>query len=91
MLLQEMVMGNNQTYLQVFAEDMADQKYDMIVTDRLPGRLKDPRTEPLAMENNVVYEHIVPWITCAYQLQTRLVNNTLEIWVPKADPTCPVN
>jgi len=86
-----MVMGSNQTYLDNFAEDMAAQSYAMIVTDRLPARLKDPAKEPLAMENNVVYEHVVPAILCAYELRARLHGGSLEILVPKAVPTCPAN
>ena len=57
-----MVMGQNQEYLDQFAKDLADHKFALIVSDRLPTREKDPLVEPLAMENNVVIEFMVPSI-----------------------------
>ena len=90
MLLQEMVMGNNLAYLQTFAEDMAAQKYALIVSDKQPVRLKDPATEPLAMENNVVFETIVPMMSCAYEVETRIDSGNLELWVPKSENNCQV-
>lgn len=90
MLLQEMVMGNNQAYLQTFAEDMASQQYALIITDKMPVKAKDPATESLAMENNVVYETIVPMMSCAYQVETRIQPGNLELWVPKPKNTCQV-
>ena len=89
MLLQEMAMSNNDEYLDAFAEDMAEQKYALIVSDRLPGEWRNPQTWSLAMENNVVFEKITPRITCAYQLEEYLVDGGLAVWTPKAEVTCP--
>jgi hypothetical protein len=89
MLVMEMVMGQNQEYLDQFAVDLADHRYALIVSDRLPTRLKDEVDEPLAAENNVVYEFMVPAILCAYERETRLQGGSLELYVPKAENTCP--
>ncbi len=89
MLVMEMGMGQNQEYLDHFAQDMAEQKYALIVTDRLPTRMKDPEVESLAAENNVFYQFVVPSILCAYERDARLQGGSLELYVPKAEVTCP--
>lgn len=87
-LLQEMVMSQNHAYLDDFAAEMASQRYAMIVTDPLPRFWKHPDEYPLAVENNVVNEFLVPLIVCGYEVKDTLLDGGLKILVPKAEPTC---
>ena len=91
LLLQEMAMSKNEVYLDAFGQDMAEQRYAMIVTDRQPRFWKDPEKEPLAMENNVVLNEIVPRLTCAYEVHDLLLEGSLEVWMPRAESTCPLD
>lgn len=89
MLLQEMVMGKNKAYLAEFGAQMAEQRYALIVTDRLPRILQNTDESSLAMENNVMLKRFVPLIQCAYEVvEDSLVNGSLELYVPKADVAC---
>ena len=87
-LLQEMVMAQNEVYLSRLAAELANQRYSLIVTDHLPSVWKNPKKVSLAMENNVVLKDLVPLFTCAYEVQTRLLDGSLDILTPKADVTC---
>lgn len=88
LLLQEMVMSQNYAYLENFAEEMAEQRYAMLVMDRLPRFWKHPDKVTLAVENNVVNKDLVPLVLCAYETKDFLLDGSLEILVPKANPTC---
>ncbi|MFN2146704.1 MAG: DMT family transporter [Anaerolineales bacterium] len=88
LLLQEMVMSQNHAYLESFAEEMAEQKYALLVMDPLPRFWKHPDKVPLAVENNVVNKDLVPLVLCAYETKDTLLDGSLEILVPKAEPTC---
>jgi len=77
LLLQEMAMSDNDVYLAAFAEEMAEQKYALMVSDRLPSVERYPKTESLAIENNVVLEKITPLITCAYHVEEFLLADCL--------------
>lgn len=90
LLLQEMVMSRNDTYLESFAREMADQRYALIVTDRLPSDWKNPDRTSLAMENNVVWRNLTPIITCAYQVQDLLLGQSLEVYIPRDEPACEI-
>ena len=81
-------MSQNKVYLASFGEEMASQRYAMIVLDPLPLYWKNPDKAPLAMENNVMNKHLVPLILCAYEVRDSLLDGTLNVLVPKAEPTC---
>jgi len=87
-LLQEMVMAQNEVYLSGLGAELAEQRYALIVTDHLPSGWKNPEKVPLAMENNVVLNDMVPLFTCAYQEADRLLDGSLDILVPKPEVTC---
>jgi hypothetical protein len=90
-LLQEMVMAKNEIYLAELGEELAGQRYALIITDHLPNVWKDPKQTPLAKENNVVLKDMVPLFTCAYEARDRLLDGSLDILMPKADVTCGAN
>jgi hypothetical protein len=90
-LLQEMVMSQNESYLAGLGAELAEQRYAMIVTDHLPSVWKDPQKKSLAMENNVVLKDLVPLFTCAYEEHDTLLAGSLEILTPIADVTCVTN
>jgi len=91
LLLQEMAMSDNDVYLAAFAEEMAEQRYALMISDRLPSDWQNPQTKSLAMENNVVLRKITPLITCAYQVEEFLLQGNIAVWTPKADVTCPLD
>ncbi|MGD2027863.1 MAG: hypothetical protein PVI99_08615, partial [Anaerolineales bacterium] len=88
LLLQEMVMSRNETYLANFGAEMAAQKYALIVTDHLPSVWKNPDRSALADENNVVLDELVPLINCAYEETDRLLDGSLDILTPRQDAIC---
>jgi hypothetical protein len=90
LILQEMVMSRNQAYLDSFAREMASQRYALIFTDRLPSDWKNPEKSPLAMENNVVWRHLTPLINCAYQVEDLMINQSLEVYIPRDEPVCDI-
>lgn len=87
-LLQEMAMSKNYVYLENFGAELASHKYDLILMDHLPSVWKNPETTSLAMENNVVLNELVPLFTCAYEVEDVLVNNSVDVMVPKDVVTC---
>ncbi len=88
MELMDNTMAGNQAYLEAFARDMQNQRFALIIHDHLPSVWKNPDKAPLAAENNVYFKQLVPLILCAYQEETRLVDGTLDVLVPKAVTTC---
>lgn len=91
LLLQEMAMSDNDIYLAAFAEEMAEQRYALIVSDLMPSDWQNPQTKSLAMENNVVLRKITPLITCAYQVEELLLEGELAVWTPQDEVTCPLD
>jgi hypothetical protein len=77
LLLQEMAMSQNEQYLENFGQELAEQRYALIIHDPLPARIKDEETIPLAAENNVVFEKITPLFTGVYQEAVRLLEGNL--------------
>jgi peroxiredoxin len=88
MILMEMAMSGNPVYLGQFAEDMKNQRFSLIVHDGLPQRYKDKDEYSLAEENNVYYERVTPWFLCAYKLAFRIQELGINVYIPKANPSC---
>jgi len=90
LLLQEMVMSQNEAYLEDFRLELIDQRYSLIIHDPLPQVFKYVDKVPYAAENNVVYSELSPWFACSYREFTRVLQGNLVIFVPAEVVTCDV-
>ena len=88
MELMDNTMAGNEVFLGSFAEDLAAQRFSLIVHDPLPTVWKNPEKKSLAAENNVYLKRAVPLISCAYEEETRLVDGTVQLLVPKEIVEC---
>ena len=90
MILMEMAMADNPFYLGQFEQDLAEQRFSLIVTDKLSKKMKDPSIEALGEENNVYVENVVKPLMCYYQVNEWLRGIAIELWTPKAKNTCEI-
>jgi len=67
---------------------LASQRFALIIQDAMPLFWQNPEKQGLAAENNVYLNRAVPLMLCAYEEETRLVNKTVQLMVPLAEPTC---
>ena len=92
MILMEMAMADNQTYLDMFSEDLKAQRFSLIIHGSLPGRIQNRDEDSLAEENNVYFERVTPNILCGYMLLERIrvkeVGLGIDVLVPKEHQTC---
>ncbi len=88
MELMDNIMAGNPTYLAAFRQDLVDQRFSLIITDPMPTNWKNPEKSSLANENNVYLNRATPWLLCAYDIEAKLVNNSVLVLTPKAEPTC---
>ncbi len=86
--LMEMAMAGNSSYLAQFWQDVAHQRFSLIVTDVLWWLTKDVN-EPFGYENNVWVENVAEPIHRFYE---RIYYNPaagLEIYAPLTEPSTP--
>jgi hypothetical protein len=88
-VLMEMALGRNQTYLDQFEQDLRSQRFSLIVTDIIARNYKEPGVEPLAEENNVHVDSVVRPLQCFYESVRTLRDIGIEIWMPKSSGLCP--
>ena len=88
MELMDNIMAGTPAYLEAFAEDMASQRFALIIQDPMPSIWKNPAKQSLSQENNVYLKRAVPLISCAYEEEIKLVNNSIQLMVPLDEPTC---
>ncbi len=82
LILMEMSMAENQTYLQQFYERLEDHTYAYIIIGKLYNEDQPPYI-PFFLENNQWRDNIVIPILANYQLQTFLPGCGLAIYVPR--------
>lgn len=80
--LMEMAMSKNLTYLEQFYEDIANQRFDMIVADPIHLKLKNVSKDTLAAEHNAWVTYIAGPISCAYEKGF----TDLRAWVQELRP-----
>ena len=83
--LMEMVMGNNQSYLDAFYQDIKKHRFDLIVIDPLPRKLKS-ESEPFGEENNVWYERVSLPLLRDYKRVKLYRKVGVEILAPNVSP-----
>lgn len=88
MILMEMAMAGNQTYLDSFQGDLESFRFSLIVHSHLPARIKDNEEYPLAEENNVYLERVASGIKCYYDIKERITLIGVDVLVPKETQVC---
>jgi hypothetical protein len=88
MILMEMAMSNNRTFLDQFAKDLEAHRFSLIIHDRLPGYYKDKDKHSFAEENNVYLERVASIILCYYEVAERIPELGIDILVSKKHQTC---
>jgi hypothetical protein len=83
--LMEMVMAGNRTYLDVFEQEIQSQRFDLIITDPLFDRYKEPG-ENWAEENNVWVEAVSVPILCHYWRKVTFPESGVQILAPRENP-----
>jgi len=87
--LMEMAMGNNQEYLQLFREDMENQRFKAIVVDPLAYRLLGKKYA-FGEENNAWVQRVMKPILCNYQEDVVYSEDQIAIYVPQKNTRqCP--
>ena len=83
-------MARNQVYLDNFYADLANKKFDMIVTAwfRPSHKIQVIGTTALVEENNIFANSVVKYIECNYDLSQSYYKLGLMLWVPKVESTC---
>jgi hypothetical protein len=82
--LMEMAMSGNQTYLNKFYNDLANQRFAAIVATKQNLGIKQEGV--FAEENNVWNTYVSPYILCYYESNTTIEadGTRLEIYIPRA-------
>jgi hypothetical protein len=88
MILMEMAMADNHTYLDAFKRDLESHRFSLIVHSRLPARVKQADEYSLAEENNVYLERVASNIECYYQVKERIPSIGIDILLPRDSQVC---
>jgi hypothetical protein len=83
--LMEMVMAGNENYLNAFQQDIQTQRFDLIITDPLFDRYKEPG-EDWAEENNVWVEAVSVPVLCHYWRKVTFQESGVQILAPRENP-----
>lgn len=87
--LMEMAMADNQEYLAKFRTDMRDQRFALIVVDRLNFLKMDSRRS-FAEENNVWVKQVARHILCNYREDAVFPEDDIVLYVPQVgERHCP--
>jgi hypothetical protein len=79
--LMEMAMSRNEPYLAQFHEDLSEQRFDLIVVDRLSTQIQG-RNDDFAEENNAWVEEVSRPIVCHYGIADGLSSPPLDFYMP---------
>ena len=83
--LMEMAMSNNQAYLENFYNDLANQRFGLIISEPI---YKTDKTSDLrfAEENNAWVEQVSKQILCYYKSRTLIRGIGIQILMPRETP-----
>lgn len=83
--LMEMAMSNNQEYLEKFHNDLANQRFGLIISE--PIYITDKQSDQrFAEENNAWVEQVSKSILCYYKPRTTLRGISIQILMPRDTP-----
>ena len=86
--LMEMVMAGNRAYLDEFERQLAEQRFAVIVADKVNLGIKS-RDSAFSEENNIWDEQVNYHLLCYYEAVLRLDTAAADILRPRAVPDCP--
>ena len=86
--LMEMAMAGNTDYLEQFHSDLKNHRFSMIVSEPLFITAKGS-AEPFGEENDAWVEQVSKPVLCYYELARFLRATSLQILVPKKEPSGP--
>jgi hypothetical protein len=83
--LMEMAMSNNQEYLEKFHNDLANQRFGLIISE--PIYITDKQSDQrFAEENNAWVEQVSKSILCYYKPRTTIRGVSIQILIPRDTP-----
>ncbi|HSQ27485.1 MAG TPA: hypothetical protein VLM80_10220 [Anaerolineales bacterium] len=83
--LMEMAMSNNQEYLEKFHNDLANQRFGIIISE--PIYITDKTSDQrFAEENNAWVKQVSEYILCYYKPRTTIRGVSIQILVPRETP-----
>jgi len=85
MFLMEMVMGENEAYLNEFHRQIANQKFGLIVTEPLKIIYKG-KGEHFGEENDVYVEWVAEPVLCYYEPVMRMSGFPIQLLIPRENP-----
>ena len=80
--LMEMAMANNQDYLQMFYDDLANHRFSLIISEKLNQNHQDSRYA-FSEENNAWADRIATPVLRYYQLVDDMPENNIYLYKPK--------
>jgi hypothetical protein len=87
--LMEIAMANDLQHIQIFREDMEDQRFALIVVDPLTYNILS-RQRSFADENNVWVTRIMKHILCNYREEAVFPEDEIALYVPQeGERQCP--
>ncbi len=87
--LMEMVMSNNQPYLDRFHNDLRNRRFSLIVVEAITDQLKGPKYA-FGEENDLWDLQVARPLLCSYETFTTLPMAGVQLFVPRPNQTsCP--
>lgn len=88
--LMEMAISSNEAYLNQFYTDLQEQRFRIILSDRLFKREKSEDADSLAEENNAWLHNVVEPVLCAYYIEKTYSGINMQVLMPRAQMVCDV-
>lgn len=88
LFLMEMAISHNDPYLALFAKDIDEQRFALIITDPLYNNILDVSQDTLAPENNAWVRNVGRPLLCAYEPIATFSNPAIQLLVPRYGQKC---
>lgn len=88
LFLMEMAISSNDPYLSMFAKDIDEQRFTLIISDPLNRNIVDDEEDTLAEENNAWVRFVARPILCAYDPVTTFPELGIQLLVPRYGDKC---
>lgn len=84
-VLMNNALGSRQTYFQTFYEDLANKRFNLIISEPLRVSVQD-NTDRFGEENNAWVIWVSEPMLCYYDIKTTLREVNIQLLVPKPNP-----